>query len=180
MFICSSLLSPNASALTATEVSFDQQVKQADLILVGTVNQISSFWGQGRGAGTIFSTIQLTSLEQIKGQHPDGDYSLRVTGGIIGDQAQIYPGLPQFIHGQRYLLFIKGNNSSMFPIIGVNQGFYRVQWDAQQQRQIVIPAASSSSLSPTRQKPSQAHQHSQGLESLVNKIRSTLDQGQSP
>lgn len=183
LFIGSSLISPNASALTATEVSFDQQVKQSDLILVGTVSQISSFWGQGSGAGTIFSAIQLTDLEQIKGQHPDSDYNLRVIGGIIGDQAQIYPGLPQFIHGQRYLLFIKGNNSSMFPIVGVNQGLYRVQWNAQQQRQTIIPTATGSSLSLTHQKPSQAHQHSshgQDLESLINKIRSTLGQAQSP
>jgi len=81
----------HAHALTSTEYSFDEQVQQADLILVGTVSQINSFWGQGRGADTIFSNIQLIDLEQIKGQHPDSNYNLRVIGGIIGDQAQLYP-----------------------------------------------------------------------------------------
>ncbi len=171
-----------ARALTSSEYSFDEQVQQSDLILVGTVNQINSFWGEGRGADTIFSTIQLTDLELIKGNQPDAEYSLRVIGGIIGDQAQVYPGLPQFVSGQRYLLFIKGNNRSMFPIIGAGQGFYQVQWDAEQQRQIAIPATSgSSSLSLTRQATSRNHQHSQqsqALETLVDQIRSSLSQGQ--
>ncbi len=175
------LVSSYARAVTSTEHSFDEQVRQSDLILVGSVNQINSFWGQGRGADTIFSNIQLTDLEQIKGKHPDSQYNLRVIGGIIGDQAQLYPGLPQFVSGQRYLLFIKGNNRSMFPIIGAGQGFYQVQWDAEQQRQIAIPANSGSSLSLTRQVTSKSHQHrqhSQALETLVEQIRTSLDQGQ--
>jgi len=167
-------------ALTSTEVSFDERVQQAELILVGTAGQINSFWGQGRGAETIFSTIQLTDLEQIKGTHPDSNYNLRVIGGIIGDQAQLYPGLPQFVSGQRYLLFIKGNNRSMFPIIGAGQGFYQLQWDAKQQRQIAIPATTTGgSLTLTRQKASQSHQHSspnQDLETLRNQIRDSLGQ----
>jgi len=169
-----------ARALTSSEYSFDEQVQLSDLILVGTVNQINSFWGQGRGAETIFSNIQLTDIELIKGNQPDAEYSLRVIGGIIGDQAQVYPGLPQFVSGQRYLLFIKGNNRSMFPITGASQGFYQVQWDAEQQHQIAIPATSGgSSLSLTRQATSRTHQHSQQsqtLEALVNQIRSSLGQ----
>lgn len=183
LLIGSSLISFNTSALTSTEYSFDEQVEQSDLILVGTVGQIDSFWGQGRGADTIFSNIQLIDLEQIKGQHPDSDYNLRVIGGIIGDQAQLYPGLPQFVSGQRYLLFIKGNQRSMFPIIGAGQGFYRIQWDEQQQRQVAIPATSGSSLSLTRQAASRSvHQHdsaSQDLETLVNQIRNSLIQNKS-
>lgn len=174
------LTSSLAQALTSSEYSFDEQVDQADLILVGTVGQINSFWGQGRAADTIFSNIQLIDLEQLKGQHPDSDYQLRIIGGVIGDQAQLYPGLPQFISGQRYLLFIKGNKRSMFPIIGAGQGFYRLQWDAEQQRQIAIPAATGSSLPLTRQVTSQ-HQHAspnQDLKTLISQIRSSLDKGQ--
>lgn len=183
LLIGSSLITLNACALTSTEYSFDEQVKQSDLILVGTVAQINSFWGQERGSDTIFSNIQLIDLELIKGQHSGSDYKLRVIGGIIGDQAQLYPGLPQFVSGQRYLLFIKGNQRSMFPIIGASQGFYRIQWDEQQQRQLAIPATSGSSLSLTRQAASRgAHQHdsaSQDLETLVNQIRNALIQNKS-
>ena len=175
------LISGHAHALTSTEYSFDELVNQSDQILIGTTKQITSFWGQGSSADTIFSNIQLNDLEQIKGQHPDSSYNLRVVGGIIGDQAQFYPGLPQFVSGQRYLLFIKDNNHSMFPIIGASQGFYRIQWNETQQRQIAISGSTGSSGSGqplTRQVTGRAHQHSspsQDLETLLKQIRSSLN-----
>jgi len=67
----------------------------------------------------------------------------------------------------------------MFPVIGASQGFYRVQWDAEQQHRIAIPATTGSNLSLTRQTANRAHQHtshSQDLETLLNQIRTSLGQ----
>ena len=172
----------NARALTSSEYTFDELVAQADQILVGTVNQIHSFWGRGRGANTIFSNIHLTELEQIKGEFAESEYTLKVVGGIVGDHAQFYPGLPQFVSGQRYLLFIKGNNRAMFPIAGVSQGVYRIQWDAEQQRSIAIPSKQSNTQALSRNIRSLAHSHDEqqgrDLDGLIGKIRASMALGQ--
>jgi len=130
----------SAQALTTVEHSFDEMVAMADTILVGTVTSIDSRWGEGYNAGTIYSLIQLEQLEVVKGEETQGPFTLKVIGGIVGDQAQFYPGMPQFQTGQRYLLFVRGNNRLIFPIVGVSQGIYRVQWDESQQQEIAIPS----------------------------------------
>lgn len=175
------LSTPNARALTTIEQPFDQLVSQSDQILVGTVSQISSFWGEGRASDTIFSDIKISEIEQIKGELNSAEFSLKVIGGVIGDQAQFYPGLPQFVSGQRYLLFIKGNNRAMFPITGVTQGFYRVQWDASQEREIAIPTAGGNTMPLSRNARNVAsniaHQHtnqSKDLNTLISEIRASM------
>ena len=172
----------NATALTSSEYTFDELVAQADQILVGTVSKIQSFWGEGRGANTIFSNIHLIDLEQVKGQLSDTQYTLKIVGGIVGDQAQFYPGLPQFVSGQRYLLFIKNNDRVMFPIAGIHQGMYRVQWDDGQQRSIAIPSTLNSSKTLSRNIHSLSHSHveEQGrdLTGLISDIRASMTQEQ--
>ncbi len=179
LIICLCFSTPSVNALTSIEQPFDQLVSESDQILIGTVSQISSFWGHGRAADTIFSTIQLSEIEHIKGELKSSEFSLKVIGGVIGDQAQFYPGLPQFVSGQRYLLFVKGNNRVMFPITGVTQGFYRVQWDAGQERQIVIPATGNSSMPLSRNARNITHQHAnpgKDLTSLISQIRTSMGQ----
>lgn len=171
------LSTPNARALTTIEQPFDQLVSQSDQILVGTVSQASSFWGEGRASDTIFSDIKISEIEQIKGELNSAEFSLKVIGGVIGDQAQFYPGLPQFVSGQRYLLFIKGNNRAMFPITGVTQGFYRVQWDASQEREIVIPTTGGNTMPLSRNARKIAHQHTnqnKDLNTLISEIRASM------
>lgn len=164
-----------ARALTTAEHSFDELVALSEQILVGTVTDIASAWGQGGEAGTIFSTIRLNAIEIIKGTAPDGAYTLKVIGGVVGDQAQFYPGLPQFQSGQRYLLFIRGNRRAMFPITGVTQGFYRVQWDNAKERLLAVPANGGDSVALGRSLHGHA-QHGQGraLQGLISDIRASM------
>lgn len=172
----------NATALTSSEYTFDELVAQADQILVGTVSEINSFWGEGRGSDTIFSDIRLIELEQVKGEIADTQFTLKVVGGVVGDQAQFYPGLPQFVSGQRYLLFIKGNNRAMFPIAGVSQGVYHIQWNADQQRSIAIPSTQSNTQTLSRNIRSLSHNHDEqqgrDLTGLISDIRASMAQGQ--
>ena len=172
----------NATALTSSEYTFDELVAQADQILVGTVSKIHSFWGEGRGSNTIFSDIHLTDLEQVKGEIADAQFTLKVVGGVVGNQAQLYPGLPQFVSGQRYLLFIKGNNRAMLPIAGVSQGVYQIQWNADQQRSIAVPSTQSNSQTLSRNIRSLSHNHDEqqgrDLTGLISDIRASMAQGQ--
>jgi hypothetical protein len=173
--LCLVLMCGNARALTSMEFSFDQMVAQSDLILVGTVESLDSFWGEGQSSGTIFSYIYLNDLQAIKGNLPAAEYRLRVIGGAVGDQAQFYPGLPEFKPGKRYLLFIQGNDHAMFPIVGAAQGFYRVQWDADHQQQIAIPTVHNQNHNLSRGVSLPGGQ-TQTLESLIGQIRNSLQE----
>jgi hypothetical protein len=111
----------------------------ADWVLIGTVTQIASAT-EPRGE-RIYTYVTLVDLEMIKGAWHDTEYVLRVSGGFVDQRGEVYPGLPQFEVGRRYILFIQGNFSALFPVVGLHQGVFRVEWDAARQQMVVWPLA---------------------------------------
>ena len=132
------LLCTPAHGLSVVARSFDELVQRADLILVGTVSEVhSEFAAGGLDQNTIFSYVSFNDLQVVKGQAAGEPYVLRVPGGVVGRFAQDYPGVPTFQTGRRYLVFIRGNHHDFFPVVGINQGVFRILSNAQGQ-QIVI------------------------------------------
>lgn len=128
----------SAHALSVVPRSFDELVQRADLVLVGTVQEVrSEFADGGLDQNTIFSYVSFGDLDVVKGQVATTTYELRVPGGVVGRLAQDYPGVPSFQTGQRYLVFIRGNRRDFFPVVGITQGVYRVLTNAQGQQVVV-------------------------------------------
>ena len=126
-------------ALTAVPRTFAELVGRADWVLIGTVTQITS---AVEAKGTrIYTYVTLADLEVIKGAWHDTEYVLRVSGGVVDQRGEVYPGLPQFEEGRRYILFIQGNFSALFPVVGLHQGVFRVEWDPARQQTVVRPLA---------------------------------------
>jgi hypothetical protein len=125
-----------AKALTAVPRSFDELVQLADTVIVGTVTAVRSEMTDTPTQG-IISLVTLSQLQVVKGAALEGDYTLQVPGGVVGRYAEDYPGLPMFRVGQRYVLFVRGNRRDFFPVVGVNQGVFRVLTDAAG-RQVVV------------------------------------------
>lgn len=133
MLMCSA-----AHGLSVQPRSFDELVQLADLVVVGTVRDVrSGFADGGLDQNTIFSYVSFAELEVIKGQADTTEYVLRVPGGTVGRFAQDYPGTPVFQIGQRYLVFIRGNHHDFFPVVGINQGVFRILSNARGQRVVV-------------------------------------------
>ena len=126
-------------ALTIMPRTFTELVGLADWVLIGTVTQVTSAVEAKRER--IYTYVTLADLEVIKGEWHDTEYVLRVSGGVVDQQAEVYPGLPQFETGKRYILFIQGNFSALFPVVGLHQGVFRVEWDAARQQTVVWPLA---------------------------------------
>lgn len=123
------LLAPAvAPALTAVPRPFAELVQEAEVIVVATVAGLESAWSADGAA--IHTTVRLVDLELIKGEVPAVPYELRLAGGVVGDTAQTYPGMPRLVAGERYLLFVRGNLREFFPLVGAYQGLYRVLTDA--------------------------------------------------
>jgi hypothetical protein len=118
------LLSATAQALTAVSRPFPELVREAEVIVVGTVAVMESAWSADRE--TIQTTVSLVDLDLIKGEIPAIPYQLRLAGGVVGDTAQTYPGMPRLVTGGRYVLFVRGNLREFFPLVGAYQGLYRV------------------------------------------------------
>jgi len=129
------LLGANAQALTVTSRPFPELVREAEVIVVGTVAGLESAWSADRE--TIQTTVSLTDLELIKGEIPAVPYQLRLVGGVVGDTAQTYPGMPRLVAGGRYVLFVRGNLREFFPLVGAYQGLYRVLTDADGQQRVL-------------------------------------------
>jgi hypothetical protein len=124
-------------ALTVVPRTFAELVGLADLVVIGTVTQVAS----GVEGERIYTYITLADLEVIKGAWYDAEYRLRVSGGVVGQRAEVYQGLPQLAAGRRYILFIRGNFSALFPVVGLHQGVFRVEWDSARQQTVVWPLA---------------------------------------
>jgi hypothetical protein len=124
-------------ALTTVPRTFAELVRLADWVLIGTVTQVTSAV-EAKGE-RIYTYVTLADLEMIKGAWHDTEYVLRVSGGVVDQQGEVYLGLPQFEEGRRYILFIQGNFSALFPVVGLHQGVFRVEWDPVRQQTVVWP-----------------------------------------
>ena len=124
-------------ALTIMPRTFTELVGLADWVLIGTVTQVTSAVEAKRER--IYTYVTLADLEVIKGEWHDTEYVLRVSGGVVDQRGEVYPGLPQFEEGRRYILFIQGNFSALFPVVGLHQGMFYVEWDPVRQQTVVWP-----------------------------------------
>lgn len=129
------LLSTAAQALTAVSRPFPELVQEAEVIVVGTVAGVTSAWSADRA--TIHTTVSLVDLDLIKGEIPAVPYELRLAGGVVGDTAQTYPGMPRLVAGGRYVLFVRGNLREFFPLVGAYQGLYRVLTDPDGEQRVL-------------------------------------------
>src|SRR3569832_2891654 len=128
---------PSAHAMSVVPRSFDELVTLADLVIVGTVSAQQSRVDTPEQAH-ISSYVTLSDLQVVKGALDDPQYTLRIAGGVVGDRAEEYPGLPQLVTGQPYELIVRGNHRDFFTVVGIHQGVYHIVKDAAG-REVVLP-----------------------------------------
>ena len=159
----------NARALSVVELSFDALVQQAEVIVVATVTAKQGV--MGADGYTIHTLVRLSDIDVIKGDVPAAEFDLRLPGGVVGNSAQVYHGVPRLEPGQRYVLFIHGQQHAFIPLAGAFQGAYRVLNDAEGEAHVVrvdhdhlanpVVRALTVSTTPT-------------LESFITRIRERL------
>lgn len=123
------LFSKNVFAVSVIERSADEMLQDADEVFYGQVTDIYSqqrFNGQN---GQIFTFVQFSKLKQVKAAQAstDSTYVLCMAGGRVANTVQMYPGIPQFVLGERYVIFVRDNKKTAFPLVGIQQGFVHVK-----------------------------------------------------
>jgi len=110
--------------ISVVDKSLEQLLKQSDDVIYGVVTDISARYAQGEPSQQIYTFITFSEIQSIKNfeENNQGEFLLRIAGGRVGSRAQVIPGAPKFQLGERYILFVRGNNRLAFPLVGVNQG----------------------------------------------------------
>jgi len=129
-----SLLCSYSRATTILPVTFDECVSKAEQIFIGWVEEIRSEFNDDETRIYTYVTFQV--LETIEGIEPeDCRYTIRLTGGHVGEKHLVIVGMPEFEIGDMVLLFVHLNNRAMCPIVGWSQGYYRID---DQETQMVV------------------------------------------
>ncbi len=120
------------SMATILETKFDRHlIKEADLIVEGVVSNIDykESTGDGKLTETLIHTFVTFTVEHIfKGDILTGNtITLRFQGGLESKGGiTVIDEIPLFDIGDRDILFVKDNEDSPCPLVGWNQGLFRV------------------------------------------------------
>lgn len=122
--LCLLLVCEVGYGISVVDKSLEQLLKQSDDVIYGVVTDISARYTEGKPSQQIYTFITFSEVQSIKNSEANiqSEFVLRIAGGRIGSRAQVIPGAPKFQLGERYILFVRGNNRLAFPLVGVNQG----------------------------------------------------------
>ena len=126
-----------ASATTVVAPTFDQLVKQAELIFQGTVTDSRSVWEGEGGQRHIETYVTFQIEDSVKGQ-PGTSYTIKMLGGTVGDETMEVTDTPKFKVGDREILFVEHNYDQFVPLVGISHGRFHVQKDEQTGRDVVV------------------------------------------
>lgn len=143
---------------------FNNLVEEAELILAGTVINKESVWADDMS--TIYTFVTLSDLEVIDGEYEGTEFTLRLEGGEVeqgggkGKGLKI-PGVPEFTLNERVVVFIKGNTTSLCPLVGWEQGVLRVKEDTETGEQRLFSASSDYEIADIDEKGEFLFKHSE-------------------
>ena len=133
-------ISPSpAGAHSFVPKELDQLVSEAEQIFVGTVSATLSRRLQ---SGLIATEVTFSPARVFKGAAA-AEVTLLVAGGEIGGETLRVAGLPELRAGASYLVFVKGNGTSIFPVVGGSQGLFPIERDPVTAEEFVTDARGS-------------------------------------
>jgi hypothetical protein len=104
---------------------FEALVAEAEEIFVGTVTELPA---RRLATGAIVTDVGFDDVRVLKGPHTER-VILQVLGGTVDGETMELKGAPQFRSGVRYLVFAKGNGTSIMPVVGGDHGLFQVVVD---------------------------------------------------
>jgi len=133
--VCASL----AQATQVRPMALGSVARLARLTFAGTVESI----GYRKAEHWIVTDVRFTSLNFAPGSNGKRELTLTTQGGVLDGQQVFISGMPQFEVGKRYIVLATDTGSLRnlyLPIIGFDQGFFRVTTDEGTERRIVQDA----------------------------------------
>jgi hypothetical protein len=128
-----------AGVVRATSVvapSFSELVSEAQSIVRAKVTKVSAAWVDSPQGRVIKTYVTFSVERQLKGQ-TSPEFVLQLLGGEIDGQGMRIQGMPQFVEGEREILFVAGNGIRFCPLVGMAHGRYRILLDSLSAREYV-------------------------------------------
>ncbi|MBI5263956.1 MAG: hypothetical protein HY852_19280 [Bradyrhizobium sp.] len=118
----------NTSATVVLALKFDELVRMADGVVLGTVESVISRRDERKHIATY---VTLTDLDLLTGSYQGKTLTLRFAGGTAENEIVEVEGSPTFHAKERVILFVSGNGEQLVPVLGWGQGVFRVVRDPQ-------------------------------------------------
>lgn len=160
------LVPVTAQATISKAMQFDEKVEKAASIVLGKVVAQRADWDANRTRILTHTTFQVEKT--LKGGNAQ-QVTLVTPGGVVGDIAQEYVGIPRFSQGEEHVVFVR-NTKSGPTVLFFEQGAYRVEADDRGER-VVHPLVSSAVLVDTQRGVAVAPERPRKLRDFEHEIR---------
>lgn len=120
--------SATPQATTVRPLSFEQIAARADTIVLVQTVSVRSDWRTSEHGKHIITVVRFKIERALKGQVAQ-ELQLKFLGGNIGGLVMEVDGVPAFEVGDRDVLFLSANRTSVSPVVGLFQGRFRVERD---------------------------------------------------
>lgn len=117
------LLAFRVDATVLVPADLRELARDAQVIARGAVVAVDARWTDDRR--TLETVVTLQPESYLKGQLGE-TVQFRVPGGRLGRLRNVVMGAPQFVVGQRVIVFLGTDGPRVPHVIGLNQGVYRV------------------------------------------------------
>jgi len=108
------------------ELSLEQLVHDADLVILGTVEYVRSELSDGKIIS--FATLSVNSVIKGDSVAPQDKIILRFTGGIVGSMGMKLANSPNYKQGEDILVFLKSvPNQTYYKTSGSSQGKFLIK-----------------------------------------------------
>ena len=124
----------NATVLVAADLG--ELSREARAIVRGRVVATETRWTEDRRSVETLVTVDAEAL--LKGSLSQ-TFQFVVPGGLLGRYRSILVGAPEFVTGQRIVVFLGWHGPSFPYVLGLSQGLFRVVTDADGAQPLVIP-----------------------------------------
>ena len=125
------LLAPVMARATTVRVhSFSEMVIAADSIVQGEITAVRFYTEDYQGREVIRTKVTVRVEESLGGGIESEELELRFLGGEKNGRMLRVSGMPKFRKGERVVLFVKGNNRVVCPLVGWTSGRFSIQRDA--------------------------------------------------
>jgi hypothetical protein len=170
--ICLAWSVAQLDAATLFRLSLDDMINQCTAIVHVKVSGSSTAF---RGS-IIYTWYHVQVLERWKG--PDqAALDVALPGGTVNNYRQAFPGSPQLVDGNEYLLFLWTSKSGLTQIIGLTQGLFDLSRDSSGAITAVRGASTNSMLDPATGKVVRDLPIRMQLKDMTSLIANTLGKG---
>lgn len=154
-------------AATLEQLSFDELVQQSSAIVLAKAGQSRSI----RAGALIYTLVDVEVLQQWKGERV-ARREIALPGGQIGGFSQRFDGVPVLTPGREFVAFLWTGPSGRTQLLGLSQGFFDVQRDAQGGIRVHRQPTADLIFVPGTSTPAPATAIDMPLEALVAKVLS--------